>query len=216
MANPTFNVGLKPVSKFSGSVDDGNIVKMLIPAAYNTAVHLFDPIVEISGSNTAAISTCSGKYAIGSLPLANLATLGTGDNKITGVIVGFEKTPAQVAATTFAGQGKYGVASTDRVVFVRLAHDTLFHVRDDGGAALSSTAVGKNAVLIAGTGNTTTTGISGVKLDAGTTTAPAANNPTFQLRIVGIADIPNNVPGVGCVWVVKVNNDSHANIVNGV
>jgi hypothetical protein len=216
MANPTFNIGMVPKRYADGREYDGAFVKMYVPSSYGTNVFVGDPVVRVGGSNSAVLTTAGGKYAAGTLPKVNLATLGTGNNIITGVIIGIEPTPSSVLSTTFAGANHYGTASTDRVVHVVMAENVLFHVRDDGGAALDSTCVGHNAVLIAGTGDTTATGISGVKMDAGTTTAPASGNATFQLRILALADIQNNALGANAVWEVKVNNYSDANIVVGV
>jgi len=214
MANPTFKMGLKPVRFVDGRSFDGNVVRMYIPASYATDVFIGDPVVKTGTSNTAAVATCSSKYKIGSLAEVNRAAFGTG-NIIDGVVVGFDPTPASVLATTIAGKQIYGKASTERVALVVLGPDVLFHVRDDGGAVLAATTVGLNAVLIDGSGDTVT-GVSGVKLDAGTTTAPATT-AAFQLKILGVADIPNNDTGaVACVWEVSINQNRQANIVAGV
>lgn len=200
MANPTFNVGLKPVKYIDDRPFDGAFKRYYIPSTYATNVFIGDAVVVTGTSNTAAVKTCSSKYKIGSLMEVNRATVGDG-NPITGVVIGFDPTPASVLGTTTATKQVYGVASTERVAHVVDVSQVLFHIRDDGAAALDATSVGLNAVLIEGTGNTTT-GISGLKLDTNSD-VPAAD-ASNQLMILGVADIPNNDVGVNCVWEVKL------------
>jgi hypothetical protein len=62
--------------------------------------------------------------------------------------------------------------------------------------------------MTAGT-SSTVTGLSGFMLDEGTGTAPRsdASNP---LRIVGVADIPNNAFGDNVIWEVVLNTHTLA------
>lgn len=200
MANPTFNVGLKPVKYIDDRPFDGAFKRYYIPATYATNVFIGDAVVVTGTSNAAAVNTCSSKYKIGSLMEVNRVTVGD-VNPITGVVIGFDPTPANVVATTVGAQGKYGLASTERVAHVVDSSDVLFHIRDDGAAALTAASVGLNAVLIEGTGSTVT-GVSGLKLDTNFD-VPAAD-ASNQLMILGVADIPYNDVGVNCVWEVKL------------
>ena len=205
MANPTYNVGLKPVNSRDGRPWDGPVSRYHIPASYATNVFIGDAVVKTGTSNAAVVETCAGKYAIGSLPDVNRVTVGDG-NAITGVVIGFDPIPTALGR-------KYGVASTARVALVVDDPKARFHIRDDGAAALAITSVGLNAVLIEGTGNTTT-GISGLKLDTNSD-VPAAD-ASNQLTILRLADIHDNVIGVNAVWEVSINQHTESDGALGI
>lgn len=205
MANPTFNIGLKPVNARDGRPWDGPVNRYHILSTYATDVLIGDAVVKTGTSNTAAIETCSGKYAAGSLPNVERVTAGDG-NAITGVVVGFDPIPTALGR-------KYGVASTTRVALVVDDPKARFHIRDDGAAALAATSVGLNAVLIEGTGSTVT-GISGLRLDTNSD-VPAAD-ASNQLTILRLADIHDNVIGVNAVWEVSINQHTESDGAIGI
>lgn len=203
MANPTSNFPLMPARMKNGAPFHGQVNTYCMLSTYATAAYIGDPVLKVAaGANTAVINTANNSHPVGSLPVVELAAL-TDTGYITGVIVGFEPVVDSLHAL-------HGAASTTRVVKVVDDPDVLFHIRDDGNATpLGVTAVGLNAVLIAGTANTDNS-LSGVRLDAGTGTAVAADI-TYQLRIKGVAQIPNNDPTLtNTVWEVVINKHTEA------
>lgn len=74
----------------------------------------------------------------------------------------------------------------------------LFLVQCDGGFVAAD--VGKNANVI-GTGGSTTTGLSTMKLNSGTLAVTA----TLNLKVVGLYNVPSNDFGTYAVVVVKIN-----------
>lgn len=205
MSNDTHEIGMRPVGADALSVANGHIRACLLPSSVASDVCLFTPVVLAGGSNSSAITTLTNVYDPGRLQNVALATVGS--NPITGVIVGFDQ--------AYGSSDKvYGPASTNRVVFITCDRNQIYEIRDDGGVALTTAAIGHNAVLIAGT-DTSDKSCSGIRMDTGTTTAPASGNATYQLRILGVAPILNtsagtgkNVAGKNCVWRVKINNFS--------
>jgi hypothetical protein len=74
----------------------------------------------------------------------------------------------------------------------------LFTIQCDEGFVQAN--IGKNADVVAGTGNTTT-GQSAMELDSST----IANTAALNLKIVGLYNVPGNEFGTNAVAVVKIN-----------
>jgi len=124
-------------------------------------------------------------------------------NFIFGVIVGFEVSPTAL-------QRKYSPASTEAYAHVVCDPKTIFEIRDDGGTAPTLLFPGQNADLIFTHSGSTDSGLSGMELDTGTTTAPAAD-ATYQLYILNLRKTPDetNVNENGyagrSIWEVLIN-----------
>ena len=74
----------------------------------------------------------------------------------------------------------------------------LFTIQCDEGFVQAN--IGKNADVVAGTGNTTT-GQSAMELDSST----IANTAALNVKIVGLYNVPGNEFGTNAVAVVKIN-----------
>lgn len=207
MANRNAPRGLVPVRNVSGRRYEAAVREYYVPATDATALFIGDPVIKATGANTAVVSSGTVVHAIGTLMTVTKATLGDG-NKITGVIVGFEANPDQRSLT-------YRKASTESVVLVCDDPSALFEIQADGVVGVAS--VGLNAVLTAGSGGSSTTGLSSVQLDSGTTTAPATT-ATFQLNIVGISrEAGCNDPSSANVrLLVRINNHTEVNGAAGI
>lgn len=180
MANKDTPFGLRPVRHKSGAPYNGAVNPYYIPAGYGTALFIGDPVVKTGTSNTAAVTTPTGKWAIGTLPEVNKATAGDA-NAVTGVIVGFGPLPGRLDAN-------YNPASTERVAFVADDPDLIFEIQADG--AVPAASMGLNAVFIYTHSGNTTTGLSGVELDT-TSDAPAAD-ASNQMIIIRAANREDN------------------------
>ena len=177
MGNPTGAFGLQPVRTLSGSSWNASVMKCYLAAASNDNIFLGDPVV-LTGTADPA----------GNYPTVGIASAGA-TNPIFGVVVAFEMDPTKP-------EQLYRTAAQLRYVYVAPAlPTTIFQVRT-GSAALAITDVGNNAVLNAGGGGSTVTGFS--SWYAYITTTPSSD-ATYQLLILGVSNIPNNLLGAYCV-----------------
>ncbi len=206
MANIDASFGLKPIKHKDGTPYTGAVTKYYVRADYATALFIGDPVVKITGANTAEVKSGTVSHAIGTLMTINKATAGDG-NPITGVIVGFEADPDNRSRV-------HRPASTERVALVCDDPDVLFEIQADGIVAAAD--VGLNAVLIFTNAGSTVTGLSGVELDT-SSDAPAAD-ASNQLTIQGISRVDgrNDVSAANVVVVVKINQHSEADNTIGV
>lgn len=204
MANKDASFGLKLIGRASGSPYNAAIKKMYIPSSYGTALYVGDPVVVTGTSNTAIVSSGVETHGIGTLMAINKATAGD-TNKISGVIVGFEEIVRSATAP-------YNPASTERVALVCVDPEALYLIQADGSVAAGDIA--SNANLIYTNSGSTASGQSGAELD----TSSMTTTNTFQLKILGCADIPgrNELGSANPVLIVKINNHSFSNVVVGV
>ena len=198
MANTDKAFGLKPVRHKSGAPFNGACKLYYVPDTYATALFVGDPVIITSTSNTARVVTSCGEFEAGTLPEINKATAGDG-NRVSGVIVGFKPSYGSLERV-------HKPASTECVVMVADDPDLIFHIQDDGAAALAATSVGLNAVFIYGSGDTVT-GLSGVELDTNSD-GPAADGSN-QMLIRSLAAIPGNEIGIHAIWEVTLNNHTN-------
>ena len=186
MANDTNYWGLRPVKHISGAPWNGVTEKCYISSSYATAMYIGDPVMIDDESDDACASAMYNTI--------EKATV-TDGGIIYGVIVSFDDS---------VGCSKvYNPASTERYANVCVDPTVVYHIRGCGGGTPTSLFPFLNAVMIAGT-SSTVTGLSGVKLDEGTTTAPSVDqsNPLLILRA---ANMPDNELGDNCVWEVMIN-----------
>lgn len=186
MANAQNFWGLRPVKHISGAPWNGVTEKCYISSSYATALYIGDPVDvddEADDAEATAMYTTIEK--------ASVADGGV----IYGVIVSFDDSE---------GCSKvYNPASTERYANVCVDPTVVYHIRGCGGGTPTSLFPFLNAVMLSGTASTVT-GLSGVKLDEGTSTAPSSNasNPLLILRA---ANLPDNELGDYCVWEVMIN-----------
>jgi hypothetical protein len=183
MSNPNSPSGLSPVGTLMASPYSGQIMRCYLSTSQGTAMGIGDP-VDLYGT---ADST-------GVTPEVCLATAGA-NHPIFGVIVGFDINTNNVFLN-------YREASTARYCYVMVDPFAVYEVQANVTAVLAATVVGANAVLAAGSVNTST-GLSGWVLDTGTT---PANNTTYQVLILGAANRPNNdITATYAVWKVMIS-----------
>lgn len=190
MANVNAPFGMRPVRHKSGAPYNGAVRKYFVPSTDSTALFIGDPVIMVGTANETAVNG----HAPGTLPIVTRHTAGA--NPITGVVVGVDAQTRE--ATT------YRAASTATVVFVADDPDLIFHVRDNGAAQPLHTWVSSNANLASGTGETGF-GVSAFVIAGATTPTSTA---AAALRIVGLANIPNNELDEYAVWEVTINNHS--------
>ncbi|WP_299076558.1 hypothetical protein [uncultured Paraglaciecola sp.] len=154
MANVDRVNGFTPIRHLTGAPYNGQMEEYAITAADSTAVFVGD-LVKLSGE-----ADSEGR--------ATVAQAAAGD-AVVGVVVGLGVDPDKLNIT-------YREASTYRKVLVANAPDLIFEVQAD--AVLAAASVGLNADFVVAAGSTTT-GRSGMELDAST----AATTATLPLKI---------------------------------
>jgi len=193
MANTEGAFGLRPIRTLSGGSWSGSIVKCYVSSNYATALYVGDPVL--------ITPTLTHKDPTGMHPTV-IKSAGTAGTIIRGVVVGVEPNPNDLTKV-------YRPASTSGYVYVCLGGDVVYEVKGDGGGALTSVVPGQNAVLIATTAGSTVTGLSGMNLDEGTTTAPNTTQD-FTLHILAVKNAPDNELGADAVYEVLLNTCENA------
>ena len=194
MANPNAPYGLKPLRERGGQPYSGACNTYYVPSTDATALFIGDPVI-LAGS--------SGNAQAGpeSYPTVTRATAGA-TNRISGVVVGFQPTPALTP---------YGYRPASTAMNVLIADDPgLEFVIQVDSSGIADTQIGLNANLTAGSGSTATKK-SGFILD-GTTPDPDA---TYQLRILGLEPQINNEFGAYADVLVRINLPTEAGIASG-
>jgi hypothetical protein len=146
--------------------------------------------------------------ATGEAPIVQVATVAK-TNKILGVMVGWEPDPDHPTYT-------YRPASTLRFGWMVPANGTIFEIQACSGAVLALGTVGLNAELIKTHSGSTATGLSGVEMDSGATTAPDAD-ATGQLTVIGfVKRADNSIAAANGKWLVTINLPSLSPGIAGV
>lgn len=207
MANTDSPFGLRPVGTVSGSSYNGQSVPCYIASTYETALFVGDPVVVVAAGSNAAreAGTTAGDFDIGTLPAIERATV-TDGGIISGVIVGF--------APSTQDSPTYSPADTEAIAYVCMDRDVLFEIQADG--AVAATSVGLNAVGIYTASGNTSTGLSGLELDSGTTTAPSADasNPFTIERLKAAPD--NETNAAFNKVIVRINASTRADGAIGI
>jgi hypothetical protein len=190
MANPSIPNGLVPVRTLTGPY-------MGQSNAYSTAagdsvlLGIGDP-VKIAGTS----------QLVGDITYADVARAATGD-VIVGVVTSV--VPATRDSTV------YRAASTLTIVNVCDDPTVLFEVQESAaGTSFTANDIGLNANFVVANASTTT-GLSATTIDNST----EATTNTLDLKIVGLANKPNNAVGESAKWIVRINRHLYANQVAG-
>jgi hypothetical protein len=190
MANASTPNGLVPVRDLTGPYA-GQTNAYSTAAGDGTLLGIGDP-VKIAGTS----------QLIGYITYADVTRAATGD-----VIVGVVTSclPATRDSTV------YRAASTATIVNVVDDPNVLFEVQESaGGTALTANDIGLNANFVVASASTAT-GLSATTLDNST----EATTNTLDLKIVGLANKPNNEVGASAKWIVRINRHLYANQVAG-
>ena len=193
MANNNVASGLRPINN-NGTTFTGQGRLVAFKATDNNNIFLGDPLVPTGDSDAFGV------------PYVTIATAGAG-NTILGGFIGIANGPAaggNAAATVTRDLPVYRQASLANYGFVCDDPNQLYVMQEDsvGGAIAAANGGFTNINLVAGAGSTVT-GFSGWMLDSSTDDGNA--NPTFQMRILGLARGPDNALGNFAKWVCRIN-----------
>lgn len=190
MANVDRPQGLKPVGTVTGGPWSGKVMEYAVASDDGTAIFVGD-LVKLAGTAGEAGETAYGLDVEG---MAEITQSAAGDKSI-GVVVGFLANQDNLMT-------KHRAASTRRIALVSNDPMTVYEIQEvSGGTALTSTAVGNNANVVVGSGNTTT-GLSGMELDNST----EATTTGLNVQILGLSKKPDNALGEHAKWLVKIND----------
>lgn len=192
MANDNTPKGLVPVRSVNGQpyTGGGNIYS--IAAGQGTLLGLGD-LVKLAGTG----------QTINDQSYADVTRAATGDVFVGAVVAVI---PATRDSTV------YREASTLRLLVVCDDPNMLFEIQEGGGGtAMAINDIGLNGNIVVANADTTT-GWSGTLLDNST---PPNTTNTFDLKIVGFVNKPNNAVGAYAKWLVRINRHLYANQVAG-
>jgi hypothetical protein len=183
MANANVAFGLKPVRMADGSPFNNATNLAYVPSSDGTAHYIGDPGKLAGSADTAGVPSVTRCAA--------------GDT-ISGVVLGFADATSMLAG--------YGAASTARYVLLSRGQDILYEIQEDAvGGAIAAADIGLNADIIVAAGSTYTKD-SGVMLD----TSTKATTVTLPLRIVGLAQRPDNELSANAKVLVTLNNTTES------
>lgn len=212
MANANTPYGLQLVQ--GRGISDFRSAFEVFKVAANTtnAIYVGDPVIKLAAS--ADVNGIDG---------INLATAGT-NHAITGVVVGFLGTGTAVlgqpgAASFFGLSGTpgpaYKPANAAPVYYALVCTDpnAVYSIQsNDSGGNPAATNVGKNANLASGSGSQYT-GWSGWLMAAN----QIATTSTYQVNIIGVDPVANNVAGsANCKFLVRINNSTEGLAATGI
>jgi hypothetical protein len=186
MANTDSPFGLIPRMYRNGSPWNGKYNIYYIPVGNTPAIFKGD-LVKLAGSASA-----DGKYP-------DIVQAAATDTTNVGVVIGFGTNPNLMFDIDNLTRN-YCPASTEMYAAVVDDPDVIYEIQEDSvGGAIAVTAVGNNADVVVGSGSTTT-GQSAMELDSSD-----VKTATAQLRILRLADRPDNVLGTNAKWLVMIN-----------
>ena len=176
--------GFRPVKTLTGASWSGAAELCFMPAADATVVMVGDLVVLLGDARAAT-----------GVPTVTRATTVTGP--VYGVVVGIAFTgvgdAGNIPPVTDLNTPVFRRASTDRYVFVCTDPNVIYEVQIAGAgpaAAAATALVGLNGQFTTTAGNTAS-GASGMQLDS----AGTATTATLPLKIVGIPNRADNIPG---------------------
>lgn len=190
MANVDRPNGLRPVGTLGAANWNGKVNMYVVESANDTAIFVGD-LVKLNGTSGEAGEFSYGMDVEG-MPEVIQAAAG---DKAIGVVVGFMPNQDNLMQ-------KHCPSETRRVALVSDDPNTVYEIQEvSGGTALTSAAVGLNANVVVGAGNTTT-GNSGMELDNASESTDAGLNVT----ILGLSKRPDNAIGEHAKWLVKITD----------
>lgn len=190
MANANSPTGFTPIKNLDGTSWNGKTQMFFVPSTDANNMFIGD-LVDLAGSSNTAIQN---GFKIGTLPTVQLITAGA-TNRILGSIVDIYK-PTDIDDSL---RKRYRVASTNTIVMVALANNTIFSAQNDGTSV--ATSAGTNCNVTLGSGGSTSSGYSSHQVD----TSEIGNDATYQLTLLRLRNVENNDVGQYAVDEVFIN-----------
>lgn len=194
--------GFRPVKTLTGSPYNGEANVYFVPASDATVIMVGDAVKLLGDARAATgVATVTRISAATDIPLGIVVGIlfsGVGD---------LTNTPPVNDLNTPI----FRRASTDRYLLVADDPSLIYEVQLAGAgpsAATVTTAVGQNGQFTVTAGNTSS-GASGMQLDS----AGQATTATLPLKIVGLPNRPDNIPGDAFIsYYVKLNSSLYGSL----
>lgn len=183
MANQDTPFGFIPRMYRNGAPWNGKYNVYYIPVGNASAIFKGDLVV------SAGSASADGKYP-------DIAQAAATNETAVGVVIGFGTTPELMFDINNLSRN-YCPALTAMYAAVVDDPDVIYEAQEDG--AIAVTAVGNNADIVVGSGNTTT-GQSAMEIDSSD-----AKTATAQIRILRLVDRPDNALGTNAKWLCMIN-----------
>lgn len=190
MANANSPQGLRPVRDGSNRPYSGGGNTYYISSAAND-FYVGDPVIVNGGADADGV------------PTVVIATAGA-TNRVTGAILGFQ---VQGQTVPTINGGPYLPSGSSGYVIVEDDPNVTYEIQ---ATTLAAGDLEANSILASGSGSRITG--SGWYMDTGT----KGTDATYQLRIVGVSQTPNNALGQYCKALVRINLPTEAGIASGV
>ena len=189
MSNNNGPFGLKPVN-LNGTTWSGQGKLIYIPSSQG-AIYLGDPLIPLGTTDA---------YGV---PGWGIATAGA-TNIIGGSFLGRANGPAGSGVTLLQSHSIYHPASTLDYGFVCDDPDVAYTIQEDsnGGAIAIANAGYSNGNLVAGSGGSTSTGLSSWQLQS---SSVGSGNATYQVKVLGLIRGPDNAIGNYARWMIQIN-----------
>jgi hypothetical protein len=206
MANTSSLFGMRPIKYKNGTPWNGAVSVYYVSASDSAVIYKGTPVAV---TTTAANCDSTGKYITVRRAAAN--------ETLVGVAIGFGTTPYIAADPTNLMLNKR-TASTAMYAFVVDDPNVVFEIQEsevtaDIATPVCAADVGCNADIVAGSGSAgstaygnDTTGISYACLDSTSAATKHGTPAAGQLKIIGLADLPNNDIGAYAKWNVMISS----------
>lgn len=187
--------GFRPVYNMRGGSMTGQTMTVFVPSS-DASVIMVGDAVKVLGDARAA----SGVPTVTRVSAATDVALGI----VVGISFEGQGDTQNIPPVNDLNTPVYRRASTDRYLTIIVDDGQVYEVQASQTSQTAGTVtgwVGSNASFLIAAGNTTT-GASGLQVD----TSTAATTATLPLKIVGIPNRPDNVPGDAFISLhVKLN-----------
>lgn len=188
MANVDRPSGLSPVRYLNGSPYNGAGTLYHVDSTDGTVIAVGDPVKSSGSAHTNGIAG---------------VTLGTAGSPLRGVVVAIGAVSGESVYLDPAAPGVRVIPATktqDYYVLVVDDPNVIFEVQEvSGGTAFTAAEVGLNANLVAGTNNGY---VSGWEVN----NSGEAVTATLNVRLLGLAQRPDNAFGEHAKWLVLIND----------
>lgn len=192
MANANKPSGFTPVGYLNGAAWNGQARLYSVAASNTYAIGIGDPVIS---SGTANADGVPGVVRAG--------TTGSCTGALRGVCVGVGRYEGLMANPSSLDTTVWP-ASSATVGYIMVVDDpnVIFQIQEESnGTALAATEVGLNQISLAAVTGT----YCSAWLLRSTSGATANTTNTLQLRLLGLARIPNNTFGAYAKWLVSIN-----------
>lgn len=193
MANADAAFGLRPVRYRSGHAYTGAAQKAYALDASN-ALAIGDPVESVgmaeasTGVPTVQRSTASGN--------------------IDGVIVGFLSDAGSDTLTRDFPRALPASASDGAFVMIETDPNVVYEIQEDSdGGSIQAASQGLHASLALATPDSVN-GISQVEIDSSTVASDTTTPPTLPLKLVSLAQRPDNELGTNAIWEVMITKST--------